>query len=132
MSIEKLANNTGWCRVWCRYCGPNTPLIEHWDKLCLQHISEYVRYSNAPTEACQEAKIMLMTSIGVAVMGGEDGSIVPSTEGTSKLLTTKTGKKRKLSNSMWTKEQEDIHIHRNGQSGSTAWSVAALMESSLF
>jgi len=28
--------------------------------------------------------------------------------------------------------QEDIHTHRNGQGGSTVWSVAELMESSGF
>jgi len=37
--------------------------------------------------AFQEAKITLMTSTGIAVTVGEDGSIGPSTEGTSELLT---------------------------------------------
>ena len=77
------------------YCGLNTPLIEHWDKLCLQHISEHAKCPNAPTEACQEAKITLMTSIGISVTVGEDGSIVPSVEGTSELLTRKNRNEKK-------------------------------------
>ncbi|KAI0747746.1 hypothetical protein C8Q80DRAFT_1353696 [Daedaleopsis nitida] len=74
----------------CKHCPPGSPLIEHRDKRCIQHLSKYELCPDAPPAVRKEALIRLVSGSNAPVIvtdaqltGGSENNDLSSEAGSS-------------------------------------------------
>ncbi|KIJ22264.1 hypothetical protein M422DRAFT_255770 [Sphaerobolus stellatus SS14] len=150
MKVDKVDNKSGQWKLHCCYCPPEAVFIQHRDKNCLNHISDIKKFPQAPVDVHQEARGLLMTSVGVEVhVDGSTGTLVGDDSGTTGLIPSNEKKRkhnginprleRQVIHAQYhydmkeleavdkgialQAQEEDIHMHCSDSGQPSAWSI---------